>query len=156
MSKEKPPIERLLDLAVFAPLGMVTALREELPRFSQQGRQVVHNRVVLARFVGQMAVTQGQRELTRRIEARRNSSTTGAEPAAATADVAGSAHAELSADVPTVDELPIAGYESVPAINVVQRLSTLRSDEIELIRRFEQAHRARRTILSKIDQLQAG
>lgn len=155
MSDGKPPLERLLDLAVFAPLGMITAVRDELPRFSQQGRQVFHNRVVLARFIGQMAVQQGQRELARRVEARRAGQPAVSEPDVASVRVDVHVPTDDSGAVPSADELPIDGYESVPAINVVQRLSTLRADEVEAIRRFEQAHRARRTILAKIDQLQA-
>lgn len=160
MSDDRPPLDRLLDLAVFAPIGMATVLREELPRLAQQGRQVVNNRIILARFIGQMAVQQGQREVARRLEARRTSPVV---------DAGGSAEERSGPDapdnvspatpagdegVPSAAELPIAGYESVPAINVVQRLSTLRPDEVEAIRRFEQAHRSRRTILAKIDQLQ--
>jgi hypothetical protein len=155
MSDDRAPVERLLDLAVFAPIGLLTALREELPRFSRQGRQVVHNRVVLARFIGQMAVQQGQREVARRLEARRSSGpveTSATEQARAQAVV--EAVVSDVADVPSAVDLPIAGYESLPALNVVQRLATLRPDEVEAIRRFEQAHRARRTILAKIDQLQ--
>ena len=53
-------------------------------------------------------------------------------------------------------ELPLHGYESLAASQVVARLSRLERDELELIRAFELAHRGRRTILGKIDQLLAG
>lgn len=53
-------------------------------------------------------------------------------------------------------ELPLHGYESLAASQVVARLSRLEPDELELIRAFELAHRGRRTILGKIDQLLAG
>ncbi len=153
MSGDRAPVDRLLDLALFAPIGMLTALRDELPRFSQQGRQVVQNRVVLARFIGQMAVQQGQREVAKRLEARR---TTGPVEARATEQPVPEPATAASGvgDVPSATDLPIAGYESLPALNVVQRLATLRPDEVEAVRRFEEAHRARRTILAKIDQLQ--
>eukprot|EP01041_Mallomonas_annulata_P042012 gene42012-66200_t len=55
---------------------------------------------------------------------------------------------------PAADTLPISDYESLAAIHVVERLRSMSPDEIELIRRFEVAHRSRRTILAKIDQLQ--
>jgi hypothetical protein len=38
----------------------------------------------------------------------------------------------------------------------VQRLGGLDAAELELVRRFEAGHRARRTILAKIAQLQEG
>jgi hypothetical protein len=158
MSDERAPVERLLDLAVFAPIGMLTALRDELPKFSQQGRQVVQNRIVLARFIGQMAVQQGQREVAKRLEARRTAppvETTAVEAVEPADQVkGGSVPGGADADAPSAADLPIAGYESLPALNVVQRLATLLPEEVELVRQFEQAHRARRTILAKIDQLQ--
>ena len=58
------------------------------------------------------------------------------------------------AEPPSASMLPISDYESLAAIQVVERLRSMSSDEIELIRRFEVAHRSRRTILAKIDQLQ--
>lgn len=153
MSSEPPSLQRLLDLAVFAPIGMLTALRDELPAFSRQGRQVVTNRVMLAKFVGQLAVQQGRREIDKRLAARTAPATPTrhAEPSTVI-DVAAPAIAD---EGPDADDLAIPDYESLPAANVVQRLATLTPDEVEQIRRFEAAHRRRRTILAKIDALQA-
>ena len=170
---ERPPIERLLDLAVYAPIGMYTALKEQLPVYTRQGRQVVENRVMLARFIGQMAVQHGRRETDKRLAARRPPASgavvdtvaheaapapTGA-AASAVVDAAASAVVDAAASaaidtVPRAESLAIPGYESLPAVNVVQRLATLTPDEVEQIRRFEVANRGRRTILAKIDVLQ--
>ena len=51
------------------------------------------------------------------------------------------------------DELPIEEYQSLAASQVVARLPALTADELGTIRRFEAAHRARRTVLGRIDQL---
>lgn len=60
-------------------------------------------------------------------------------------------------DVPSAADLPIGDYESVPAINVVERLRSMTADEVRSgSRLFEVARRGRRTILAKIDQLQHG
>ena len=56
---------------------------------------------------------------------------------------------------PPVDELPIPSYDSLSASQVVPRLASLASDELELLRRYEAAGRARRTILNRIAQLQS-
>ena len=159
-ASERPPIERLLDLALYAPIGMYTALKEELPAFTKQGRQVVENRVMLARFIGQMAVQQGRREVDKRLAARRPPAssavvdTVAHEATSAPTDVAATVASVAADEVPSADSLAISGYESLPAVNVVQRLATLTPDEIEQIRRFEVANRGRRTILAKIDVLQ--
>lgn len=51
--------------------------------------------------------------------------------------------------------LPIDDYESLAASQVVARLERLDNDGLAAIEQFEVAHRGRRTILGKIDQLRA-
>jgi hypothetical protein len=60
---------------------------------------------------------------------------------------------EPAADAPNVDDLPIPDYDELSASQVVERLEGLERDSLELIRRYEAAHRARNTILGKIAQL---
>jgi hypothetical protein len=56
---------------------------------------------------------------------------------------------------PSREHLPIDEYESLAASQVVARLPTLTEAELEEVRSFEAAHRGRRTILGKIEQLLA-
>jgi hypothetical protein len=51
--------------------------------------------------------------------------------------------------------LAIPGYDTLAASQVVQRLSSLRPDELDAVRRYEIATRGRRTILHRIAQLAA-
>jgi hypothetical protein len=51
--------------------------------------------------------------------------------------------------------LAIPGYDALSASQVVQRLAGLAPDELEAVRTYEVATRARRTILNRIAQLQA-
>jgi hypothetical protein len=55
--------------------------------------------------------------------------------------------------VPASAELPIEEYESLAASHVVARLANLDPAELREVRRFEVAHRGRRTVLGRIDQL---
>ena len=50
-------------------------------------------------------------------------------------------------------ELVIPDYDELSASQVVERLEGLRREELEAVRAYEAANRARRTILFKIDQL---
>ena len=52
--------------------------------------------------------------------------------------------------------LAIPDYDSLAASQVVPRLAGLAADELEAVRRYEAAHRGRRTILARVAQLQAG
>lgn len=67
------------------------------------------------------------------------------------AGVAGTA----GAPVPRADALAIPGYDSLSASQVVQRLAGLSRDELEAVGAYESAHRARRTILTRVNQLKA-
>lgn len=66
-------------------------------------------------------------------------------------DGAGSRAAE--ADDTRSAELPIPGYDALSASQVVERLAGLGHDDLEAVRAYESAHRKRRTILGKIEQL---
>jgi hypothetical protein len=68
---------------------------------------------------------------------------------------AGKPAAATPASTPVAESLAIPGYDTLAASQVVQRLSSLRPDELEAIRRYELATRGRRTILHRIAQLAA-
>ncbi|MFM2071398.1 MAG: hypothetical protein RLZZ623_1661 [Actinomycetota bacterium] len=170
---DRPAIERLLDLTLYAPVGAALAVRDQLPKCIRQGRQAFENRVQLARFIGQIAVQQGQKEVAKRLQAQRvarestglgDAGPTDAGPADAQLAAAGSSaprevviapvRASENGPVLSAQQLPIGGYESLAAIHVVERLGSLTPAELSAIQHFEMAHRGRRTVLAKIAQLQ--
>ena len=51
--------DRLLDLFVFLPTGVVVTVAEELPRLAERGRERLGVHVNSARAVGEFAVTAG-------------------------------------------------------------------------------------------------
>jgi len=69
-------------------------------------------------------------------------------------DEAGRSARHHSAD--EAARLAIPDYDSLAASQVVPRLVGLSAEELEAVRRYEAAHRRRRTILARIGQLQAG
>lgn len=77
------------------------------------------------------------------------SSAVAASARADTAAVTSSARVRVAAKV----ALAIEDYQSLAASQVVDRLPTLTRDELTAVRDFEDAHRGRRTILGRIDQL---
>jgi hypothetical protein len=62
--------DRLLDLFVFLPTGVVVTVAEELPKLAERGRDRLGVHVNSARAVGQFAVTAGGHELKRRSAGR--------------------------------------------------------------------------------------
>jgi hypothetical protein len=65
VSSQKSPIDQVLDLVVYAPVGIALTAREELPRMIEKGRQRISGQVTLARMLGQLAVAQGQHEASK-------------------------------------------------------------------------------------------
>jgi hypothetical protein len=119
--------------------------------------QAIRNRILLARFIGELAVTTVKHEIDKQLEQTCAGDVgpraDGAELVARVEPAARPAPPR-SAPQMSAESLPISDYESLAAINIVERLRTMNSDELEMIRTFEAAHRARRTILAKIAQLQ--
>lgn len=71
---------------------------------------------------------------------------------------AGNGHARptpraAGVDVPSVGSLAIPDYDELSASQVVQRLVGLTPAELEAVRRYESAQRARQTVLGRIAQL---
>ena len=170
MSATKSPLERALDLLLYAPLGLAVTARDQVPKLVDVGRQRLGTQIDTARMMGQLAVTQGQREaervmkqVTRRLSDLglvADGDAGGAEPgppSSAGADT-GVPEPPSPADAPAppaADHLAIPGYDALSASQVVQRLAGLSADELEAVRLYELATRRRKTILSRIDQLQS-
>src|SRR4051794_9583946 len=165
------PIGLVLDLFVFAPLGLLAESHTIVPKLAETGRQHVDNRVQLARMVGQFAVQQGRNQAAKVVAGLRangHEPEDGSPPAPAGADVVVADDEEdgaaFVAPVRTgvddggisEEDLAIPSYDSLAASQVVPRLDGLNSIELEAVRRYEEAHRGRRTVLGKIAILQQG
>ncbi len=80
---------------------------------------------------------------------------TGAVDAPGVEAAAPSLPSEPSAPTPASDELAIPSYDELAASQVVKRLPGLEAAELAAIGVYEQANRGRRTILTRIRQLQS-
>ena len=166
MTERKSPLDRALDLFVYAPLGLVLNIEEVLPQLVERG----HQQVTMARMFGQFAVQTGTQEARTRLEGLSErgrpspSPSPSPEPvvpqaapnparAVEVTDEPVAAEADAVA-VPGAGELAIPDYDSLSASQVVPRLDGLSAEERDAVRRYEGAHRGRKTILSKLNQLQ--
>lgn len=162
MTDRKRPIDHVLDLLVYAPLGFVMSLDEVVPQLVEKG----HQQVNMARMFGQFAVETGTKEARKRVEqlTDRNAGRAPLRPVATMPDEARAAAPSPEApeqappaveteEAPSEGELAIPGYDSLSASQVVPRLDGLSAEERDAVRRYETAHRGRKTILSKLAQL---
>ncbi|HET9442840.1 MAG TPA: hypothetical protein VFO65_05915 [Acidimicrobiales bacterium] len=191
MAEERSPLDQVVEMLVYAPVGLAVTATQSIPELVAKGRERLSGQVALARFIGQFAVTKGERHARRRLNdlARSLESLlpTSAPPApppasrpappAPVAAVAATPAPALSPNGPvpasvtepaapaaTGDDggerataaLAIPAYDTLSASQVVQRLAGLSGEELEAVRHYEAGTRGRRTILSKIAQLQSG
>jgi hypothetical protein len=140
---------RLADLCVCAPIGFAFEARHLVPELAERGRAEVRDRARSARNEIESAL----RGL-------------GLVPAANAPEAPMADVSPIFTQAPPrpepapvddgidPDSLAIPGYDSLSASQVVPRLAGLDDDELELVRRYEAGRRGRKTILSRIAQLQ--
>ncbi len=124
MGEQSPALVRLLDTALRRPAALPDLLAVERTR--------LFNQVRVARWIGEMAVTAGRKEVGKRLTALRSPPV-----------------AERPA--PARPTQPFDGYDGLAATDVVALLARLPRADLELIRDYETANRNRRTILNRID-----
>lgn len=156
MSTQRTPLDRALDVAVFAPLGLALTVREAFPELARKGRERVTNQLTAARMIGELAVTMGRNEAAKLLGRAREAGAARARPPAPARREARPAAAPGSRSAATraAADLAIPNYDTLSASQVIERLPGLSHDELEAIRRHEEAGRGRRTILHRVAQLQ--
>jgi hypothetical protein len=170
----RTPGERLLEVMVFAPAGLAVTVVEEFPKLVEKGRHRLEGQVHTARLVGQFAMQMGRRRLDEAVTRLGERGDGHRHDAAPSGGAAGRDDADHRDDRATpsadsglfvappvgaddaVSSLAIPNYDSLSASQVVQRLDGLAPAELRDVRTHEGAHRRRRTILHRVDQLLDG
>jgi hypothetical protein len=172
VTDDKNPVDQVLDVFLYAPVGLVFSARELLPKLAEKGR----TQLGMAKMLGQFAVQQGQTEANKAFGKAREQALTTLEQLAgfnsAPASGNGAGHAGptptaapvIDVDVvetpatptsgPEAATLSIPDYDSLSASQVLPRLQGLEVEELEAVRAYEAAHRGRKTILNRVAQLQ--
>jgi hypothetical protein len=181
VSDEKDTAERAKELLVYGPLGLALFLRDSAPQFLRmfvaRGRNEVEHRrksvgdqLDQVRAAGESAAADGGPEMLRLVSNGLASLRERAEEALGalgvlTAEESAATTTPTATHAATVGRpaagaetasLAIPDYDDLSASQVVDRLEGMPGDELEAIRSYEGAHRARNTILGKIEQLTRG
>jgi hypothetical protein len=164
------PVEQVVELLVYAPLGFLLEAPSQFPACVERGRREIGQ---LHGWLGRRA-HDAVRESTAALRGlglmgRPPVAEPDAPPSPPNLSVVPDVPDEAATTEPHRDEpaappgpsidaehLAIPDYESLSASQVVPRLVSLTAEELEQIRRYESAARGRKTILSRISQLQAG
>jgi hypothetical protein len=190
--ESKNPIDQLMELLVYAPVGLIYEYEDVLPQLVKRGR----SQVQLAKVLGQMASQQGQQKAK---QGQARVAKEGSSVDEMVSDAIGQAALILAKAVtefgqvvglapvstePTADSeaappprapkpltspqkragtaqrapkaptVPIAGYDSLKAREIVPMLDDLTAAQRKRVRAYELATRGRKTILGKLDKLE--
>ena len=175
---DKTPIEQAVehafDLFVYAPIGILFEGASLLPELVAKGK----NQVAMARVIGTFAVDKAQSTVGG-LSSKLQDQTAGVidfigdsitpvapDPPVAEPPVAAPSSAPTAAKpakptdngaAPAISaaSLAIPDYDGLSASQVVNRLAGLSPVELTNVQQYEATHRGRKTILSKVAQLQA-
>ena len=59
---ERSPLDRVLDVAVYGPVGLALAAKDSMPRWIEAGRRQLGSQLTMAKTIGRFAVDQGSRQ----------------------------------------------------------------------------------------------
>jgi hypothetical protein len=167
-------VEHAFDLFVYAPIGILFEGASLLPELVAKGK----SQVAMARMMGKFAVDQAAKSasdattkaqdraagvisflgdsitpLQTEPEAPAPAPSPSPRPKATAAKVVDGARSAAASAIGAAS-LAIPDYDGLSASQVVNRLAGLSPVELENVQLYEAAHRGRKTILSKVAQLQ--
>lgn len=152
MTAERGAADRMLDFAMFVPIGTALFVRDASKlAFRAAGDAIGYTVSYVAANALDSISIEGNVEQPAEpapTTVRRERDESHSEPPASVAAVA-------SNDVDD-ESLPIDGYDHLAARQVIGRLADLTAEELELVAGYEAAHRNRQTVLRKIEQIVAG
>lgn len=157
LEEQRPPtFEHLLLTALNTPLDLTARALESVPATVDKARQ----QVVVARFIGKMAVSRGSLEVRRRWRdlvdvpvGTPDEPITVVARTIPTRALPADTMPNTGPDRRAADALALPDYDHLPAAHVVAKLPNLSQDERDAIEAHELAGRHRRTVLGKLDQL---
>jgi hypothetical protein len=163
---ENPQLSQLVDMFIYAPIGMLYEYPDVLPQLIKKGK----SQVQIAKVMGEFALRKGQADPT--AFATEGFASAGGAIAklitelsdmfigAAASEPQGSqrpqnkpAEVESAPSAAPAQHLPIANYDSLTAREIVGLLGDITPAQRARVRAHETANRARKTVLSKLDQL---
>lgn len=136
---EDRPVDQVLDLLIYAPIGFALEAKELLPQLADRGR----GQIALMRLAGRMAAQQ----------------TPDGDVADTVRQGVSVVLEGLSTLLGTEDgtavtaTMPIDGYDGMTAREIVALLAGRSVEDLTAVHAYEQANRARSTVINRVEQL---
>lgn len=157
-----------LENGVYGAAGIFAEVQEACPKLVAKGRSSLEPKLGVARIIGKFAVQGAEKEIRKRTDLVVEELSDiialllgdGSSSPIPDSDVplihqAGNRSDDLMVSNLSVanisaDDLPIAGYETLSAQQVIKRISSLGLEELDLLEQFERSHRNRLSILKSV------
>lgn len=172
---DRNPLAQLVELFVYAPVGLIYEYPDVLPKLIRRGK----SQVQLAKVLGQMAANQGKQAAGSSMNAPGDHSLSAVVGSAAVTlargitdfgELVGLAPATSSkasspkappaetsrGKAPKDLPLPIADYDNLPAKRVIACVGDLTPSQQARVRSYEETHKNRKTVLAKLARLADG
>jgi hypothetical protein len=154
------PVEQLLDLILYAPIGLVAKGIDAVPELAQRGRVNAANARVIGQFAlgatnakARSAISDAEQHIAAFLAIIADSASP--KRAATSEKAEGSTTAgQSTTDASDAVEDIISGYDAMTAAQVLPLLTTLDQTQRDRVEHYERSHRARKTILHRLRQLQ--
>ena len=169
----KPTLTEVIEASLFGIAGVVVELQESLPKIVAKGKSTLEPRLGMAKFVGQFAVARVESEFQKRADTtigqiadmvslllgqskdeERYESDLGSTGDSVFSEQDISTIADVQtpiARVPTDSgHLPITGYRTLSAQQIIARLDSLNQSELDEIDQYESENRNRASIRRSI------
>jgi hypothetical protein len=155
------PIEQLLDLFLYAPIGLMAKGTDAFPELVERGRTQATNARVIGQFALGASNTKARKSIadaeqhlqaffkiileSARPSAKKSTSVHDARVADATPE-------SSATDFESIEDL-VPNYDGLTAAQVLPLLVGKSSEDLDRIEGYEQARRSRKTVLNRIRQL---
>ena len=156
------PVEQLLNLFLYAPIGLLSKGSEALPELVERGRTQASN----ARVIGQFALGATNAKARKSLsdaeahfqeflrivgESARPSSKASESSSSSSSTTKATAEASVNHGVEDL----IKDYDNLTAAQILPFLAPLGAEQLERIETYEQSQRARKTVLNRLRQLRS-
>jgi len=156
------PVEQLLNLFLYAPIGLFSKGSEALPELVERGRTQASN----ARVIGQFALGATNAKARKSLsdaeahfqeflrivgDSARPSSKASESSSSSSSTTKATAEASVNHGVEDL----IKDYDNLTAAQILPFLAPLGAEQLERIETYEQSQRARKTVLNRLRQLRS-
>ena len=152
------PVEKLLDLFLYAPIGLLSKSAEAVPDLAKRGRTQAANARVIGQFALGSTNAKARKSIAdaeQHVQAFFKIIAESAKPSRSQTDATASSSGSVKITEASAHDGSIDNYDALTAVQILPLLATLSPAELQQISDYEQAHRARKTVLARIRQLQS-